>query len=90
MSGATGCGTRWKVKIRKAVGELAATNVNKDWPVQTLVLLGKLAEKSPSLERVGVLLERAQQRRPGDLWVNQALAEFFHASHPQRLEEESR
>jgi serine/threonine protein kinase/Flp pilus assembly protein TadD len=88
----------WRNRLRdtlegkgpKAMEELAAANVEKDWPVQTLVLLGKLAKETPSSERVGVLLRRAQQRRPNDFWINQSLVWILQKSRPRRLEEEIR
>jgi Flp pilus assembly protein TadD len=74
----------------KAVEEFAATNMEKEWPVQTVVLLSRLASRTSSSERVGVLLMRAQQQRPGDFWINNSLREFLRASRTRCLEDEIR
>jgi tetratricopeptide (TPR) repeat protein len=88
----------WRNRLRdwlegkdpKAVEELAATDVDKEWPVQTLELLGRLAPATASTERVLALLERAQQRHPGDFWINQSLVRILNYSQPRRLEKEMR
>jgi serine/threonine protein kinase/Flp pilus assembly protein TadD len=84
-------------KDRKAVEEFVAAGVEKEWPSQTLALLAKLAGWAPSveradfqLERVGVLLMRAQQRRPSDFWINDSLVQFLSKSRPRHLEEQIR
>jgi Flp pilus assembly protein TadD len=88
----------WRNRLRdriegkdlKAVEELAAAGVEKEWPVQTLALLAGLAFTTPSVEQVGMLLRRAQQRRPSDFWINQSLVQFLEASRPRRVEEHIR
>jgi serine/threonine protein kinase/tetratricopeptide (TPR) repeat protein len=79
-------------KDPKAVEELAMTNGAEEWPVETLVLLGRLAisYQMPSAERVIVLLKRAQQRHPSDFWINLTLVVILEVLHPQHLEEELR
>jgi serine/threonine protein kinase/Tfp pilus assembly protein PilF len=88
----------WRNRLRdwqegkdpKAVEELAAIDVKKEWPLQTLELLGRLAPMTPSSERVVALLERAQRRHPGDFWINQRLVGLLNRSQPRRLEKEIR
>jgi serine/threonine-protein kinase len=88
----------WRNRLRdalegkdpKVVEELTAADVQEEWPVQTLELLGWLARKTPTAGRVAVLLARAQQQHPGDFWINQLLLENLMASGPRRLEEEIR
>jgi serine/threonine protein kinase/Flp pilus assembly protein TadD len=71
----------------KALEEAAATDQAADWPSETLVLLGSLASGTASGERVAALLARAQQRQPGDFWINQTLALLFQELRPPRREE---
>ncbi len=88
----------WRNRLRdglegkdpKAVEELAAAAVEGEWPVQTLELLARRAPATPSAQRVVALLERAQQRHPGDFWINQSLVRLLNRSQPRRLEKEIR
>jgi tetratricopeptide (TPR) repeat protein/tRNA A-37 threonylcarbamoyl transferase component Bud32 len=97
----------WRNRLRdwlegkdpKAVEELLAADVAKEWPAQTLKLLSqmlykelprRLAYPTPSTERIAVLLMRAQQRHPSDFWINQSLVWILQKSRPRRLEDEIR
>jgi tetratricopeptide (TPR) repeat protein len=88
----------WRNRLRdwlegkdpQAVEELAAADVEEEWPAQTLELLGKFAFGTASAERVVALLERAQQRHPDDFWINQSLVVLLNRSRPRRLEKEIR
>jgi tetratricopeptide (TPR) repeat protein len=79
----------WRNRLRDALegsdstalAKAAATDRADDWPTQTLVLLGRLARRTTSAERVAALLGRAQQRHPGDFWLNEELAMLFVESH---------
>jgi tetratricopeptide (TPR) repeat protein len=73
-------------KDPKALEELAAADSAEDWPVETLALLGQLVRGTAAGERVAVLLGRAQQRQPGDFWINYTLGEILYLSRPPRLE----
>jgi len=88
----------WRNRLRdglegndpKTVEELAAAGVDEEWPVQTLELLARRARATPSAQRVVALLERAQQRHPGDFWINQSLVRLLNRSQPRRPEKEIR
>jgi tetratricopeptide (TPR) repeat protein len=85
----------WRDRLRdaleskdpRAVEELAAVSQVEDWPAATLKLLGELAIGTASGERVAAVLGRAQQRHPGDFWINQVLGQLLCGSRPRRLEE---
>ncbi len=77
-------------KDPKAVEELTAAGGEEELPAQTLDLLGNLAFRTSSAERVVALLERAQQRHPDDFWINQLLVALHNRSQPRRLEKEIR
>ncbi len=86
----------WRNRLRdalegkdpKALEEVVAADPAGDWPPPTLMLLGDLARGTASAERVAVLLGRAQQRNPGDFWINETLGDLLHYSQPARLNEE--
>jgi tetratricopeptide (TPR) repeat protein len=74
----------------KAVEELIAAGAAEDWPAETLVLLGRLLFRingRASCQQVAALLGRAQQRYPGDFWLNEGLGLLLAVSRPPRLEE---
>jgi len=71
----------------KVLEELAGTDKAEDWPVPTLLLLARLASVAPLREQAVALLGRAQQRHPGDFWINEKLALLLHKALPPRLEE---
>src|SRR5262249_14326051 len=58
-----------------------------EWPPSTLTLLGMLARRTASDERVVAVLARAQQRHPGDFWINETLGTLLSEARPPRLEE---
>ncbi len=55
-------------------------------PVTVLALAGYLWRANARAEAVG-LLRRAQQRHPGDFWLNHYLAAYLQVSEPSRREE---
>jgi serine/threonine-protein kinase len=55
-------------------------------PVTALILAGYLWQASERAEAVGVL-RRAQERHPGDFWLNHTLAAYLLASEPPLREE---
>jgi tetratricopeptide (TPR) repeat protein len=59
---------------RKALEELAAGDQITDLSAPTLLLMAEVLEGPGVLERRIALLEKAQQRHPGDFWVNIFLA----------------
>jgi tetratricopeptide (TPR) repeat protein len=71
----------------KALEELAWADQIDDWPVPTLVLLGRLAHGTATGMRVAARLRRAQQRHPGDFWLNETLGLLLLEEQPPRLEE---
>jgi serine/threonine protein kinase/Flp pilus assembly protein TadD len=85
----------WRNRLRDALEgkdpiaqeEGTAINQADDWAVDTLVLLGILAQGRASGERAAALLGRAQQRHPGDFWINETLAEVLDNVQPPRREE---
>jgi serine/threonine protein kinase/tetratricopeptide (TPR) repeat protein len=79
-------------KDATALEELANIGLEREWPSQTLELFAKLKPKdeTPPDKRVIGLLARAQQRHPGDFWINQSLVLILNASRPRHLEEEIR
>jgi serine/threonine-protein kinase len=85
----------WRNRLRdalegadpKALEEAAAADRAEDWEAETLVLLGDLAVGTASGERVTALLARAQQRHPGDFWINETLGDLLGGLRPPRLEE---
>jgi tetratricopeptide (TPR) repeat protein len=85
----------WRNRLRdaleekdpKALEEASAAGTADDWPVSTVTLLGMLAQGTASGERVAAVLARAQQRHPGDFWINDELGFLHWKSQPPRLEE---
>ena len=71
----------------KAVAVLADSDKALDWPAPTLVLLGRLALGTASGLRVAAVLERAQERHPGDFWLNETLGSVLQNEQPPRLQE---
>jgi tetratricopeptide (TPR) repeat protein len=67
--------------------EVAAADSADDWPVETVNLVGVLARGTASSEEAAALLGRAQQRHPGDFWINENLALILYELGPPRLEE---
>jgi tetratricopeptide (TPR) repeat protein len=89
---------RWRNRLRdflededpRALEEAAAADHADDWPALTLGLLAKFAQRTASAERVVPLLGRAQQRHPGDFWINESLGQLLDELRPARLEESIR
>jgi serine/threonine protein kinase/Flp pilus assembly protein TadD len=77
-----------EAKNGKTLEEEVAAGPAGDWPVPTLVLLGTVASRTASGERVAALLRQAQQRHPDDFWINETLGVvLFHQARPPRLVE---
>jgi serine/threonine protein kinase/Flp pilus assembly protein TadD len=82
----------WRGRLRdalegtdpNALKEAAAADRAEDWPVQSLVLLGRLARGTPSAEQVAGIVGRAQLRHPADFWLNDTLGELFSKLRPAR------
>jgi serine/threonine-protein kinase len=74
-------------KGTKTLEKLVASAKIDELAPGTLVLLSALANKTPAAESVVVLLRQAQQRHPGDFWINHQLAECLYASRFPQLEE---
>jgi serine/threonine-protein kinase len=64
--------------------ELIAAAEIADWPVETLLLLIPPAHNTASAEKVALVLARAQERHPGDFWINLALGEFLRTMRPPK------
>jgi tetratricopeptide (TPR) repeat protein len=85
----------WRNRLRDALEENnlrvledpAAAEAARDWPVSTITLLGRLALRAPSGKEVAAVLARAQQRQPGDFWINETLARLLDQEGPSRLDE---
>jgi tetratricopeptide (TPR) repeat protein len=76
--------------LGKAVEDAVAAKQADDWPEETLVLLGDLGQETDWGGQVAVLLKRAQQRRPGDFWINEALGQSLVGSGSAHLAERVR
>jgi tetratricopeptide (TPR) repeat protein len=74
-------------KDAKALEEAVASDRADEWPAPTLVLLGDLAAGTPSGERVATLLGQAQQRDPGNFWINETLGNLLNGLRAPRLQE---
>jgi tetratricopeptide (TPR) repeat protein len=85
----------WRNRLRgaleqkgpKALEEAAAADTASEWPVSTITLLGTLARGTPSNDRVAAVLVRAQQRHPGDFWINETLGLLLMHTRPPRPQE---
>jgi tetratricopeptide (TPR) repeat protein len=85
----------WRNRLRdaleqgglKALEDAAAAGTANDWPLMTVDLLGRFGRGTPSDERIAALLARAQQRHPGDFWINEILGLLLLDARPPRLEE---
>jgi tetratricopeptide (TPR) repeat protein len=85
----------WRNRLRdalegkdpRALEEAIAAGVADNWLVSTVELLGVLAEGTSSHGRVAVALARAQQRHPGDFWINESLGLFLMSARPPRPRE---
>jgi serine/threonine protein kinase/Flp pilus assembly protein TadD len=85
---------QWRNRLRdglegkdpRALEEIVTADPD-NWPLATLRLLGVLAFGTTSNGRVTGLLERAQQRHPGDFWINHMLGQLLNETRPRRLEE---
>jgi tetratricopeptide (TPR) repeat protein len=69
-----------------ALQRLAQDPKTLDEPATTLILLGRSLAKS-DLPKAVDLLWSAQQRRPGDFWINQNLASSLREIRPARLDD---
>jgi tetratricopeptide (TPR) repeat protein/serine/threonine protein kinase len=69
---------------RQALVERAASDEVRALPPVTRVLLAKYLAEMGGLKEATALLRRAQERYPGDFWINHALAfRLAHLSPPQ-------
>jgi tetratricopeptide (TPR) repeat protein len=74
----------------EALVHLAASKQVTDWPASTLVLLSRALLQTSAAEQAVALLRKAQQRHPGDFWINHELALSFSQLKPPQLDEASR
>jgi serine/threonine protein kinase/tetratricopeptide (TPR) repeat protein len=73
----------WARGDRKALRDLASSApLDRLHPCDVLLLEGNL-DPDPAV----VLLREAQQRRPGDFWLNHTLGMRLHGMHPPRNDE---
>jgi eukaryotic-like serine/threonine-protein kinase len=78
----------WRNRLRdalewqdlRALGEVIESAPD-DWPPATLVLAGRLAQHSALAEQAAALLQRAQQKNPSDLWINDFLGKVYLDLH---------
>ncbi len=81
----------WSRPDRKAQLEplrrLAKEADPETWPVQSLRLLTSALLNAGEQDAAGELLRRAQQRHPGDVWINQDLGSTLAHTHPPHTEE---
>jgi serine/threonine-protein kinase len=59
---------------RKVLHQLAGSQQVADWPPSTLVLVAEAVRQSGAADQAATLLRKAQQRHPGDFWINVDLA----------------
>jgi tetratricopeptide (TPR) repeat protein len=59
----------------------------ENWPVPTLLLVARLAKNTPFSASAATLLEKVQQKYPGDFWINDTLSLLLKDSQPPRLED---
>jgi tetratricopeptide (TPR) repeat protein/tRNA A-37 threonylcarbamoyl transferase component Bud32 len=77
----------WEHGDEKTINDLlASAKIERESPT-TLKLLIVPPTKGVSIERVTVLMRRAQQRHPDDFWINHELAFLLHEVQPPQLEE---
>jgi tetratricopeptide (TPR) repeat protein len=74
-------------EVRNVPEEFFVAASTEDWPATTLVLFARGAHKTV-LDRVVLILARAQQRHPDDFWINHTLAMLLAELRPRRLDEE--
>jgi tetratricopeptide (TPR) repeat protein/serine/threonine protein kinase len=67
---------------RQALAELAVWDRVQHWPPSTLLLLGKGLRQTGATGQAAALLLRAQQRHPGDFWINVELGLLFSLRDP--------
>jgi serine/threonine protein kinase/Flp pilus assembly protein TadD len=85
----------WRTRLREATVRLdrpalialaAAARVD-DLPADSLANLGRALGATGAVEQAVAVLRRAQQRYPGDFWVNAYLALRLNSTRPPRPEE---
>ncbi len=59
----------------------------RQWPVQTLTLLATSLLDADEPATAADLLERAQKRYPGDVWINHTLGRCLEVVQPPRLDD---
>jgi superkiller protein 3 len=74
-------------KDRAALERLASRPEALAQPPTTLVLMGRALARAKGVPAAFELLRRAQQRHPGDFWINHDLAHFCGAMKPARTHE---
>jgi serine/threonine-protein kinase len=74
-------------KDREALEALAGKPEVADLPPATLVLLGNTLARQGARDRAIQVLQDAQRRHPGDLWINHDLARLLQTAKPPRWAE---
>jgi tetratricopeptide (TPR) repeat protein len=85
----------WRNRLRDAVDrgdgkvleELARSNEAAALPPSTLHLLGRTLRWSGALGPAADLMRRAQQRYPGDFWINHLLGLYLAEMDPEPVDE---
>jgi serine/threonine protein kinase/tetratricopeptide (TPR) repeat protein len=85
----------WRRALREArarkdggrLRKLAADDAALAQPAPVLVLLSQALQAAGSSGEVVTLLRQAQQRHPGDFWINHGLANALALMRPPRIEE---
>jgi len=77
----------WETDDRDALFRVAKSEIPADLPPATVVLLASALHELYAHEIAATVLSRAQQRHPGDFWVNYALGCSLAGLGPTRSEE---
>jgi Flp pilus assembly protein TadD len=72
---------------RAALEELAGRPEAAAQPPDAVVLLARALRRTGGTEAAAGLLRRAQERHPGDFWLNHSLGLYLVSTRPPRLEE---
>jgi tetratricopeptide (TPR) repeat protein/serine/threonine protein kinase len=72
----------WERNHRQALKDLADSAEVGRLPATTLSHLGRALRQTGAVEKAVVVLRRAQQRHPGDFWINDQLARSLEALRP--------
>jgi serine/threonine-protein kinase len=73
-------------KDRKAMEELARSPEAADLPAPSAVLLARTLDEAEASPEAVRLLSKAQQRYPGDYWINVELGRLHYNSKPPALD----